>query len=175
MMTDFLDGLNDAQRQAVETVFGPVLVLAGPGTGKTHLLTARIGHILQKTDARAENILCLTFTNAAAVEMRERLFKKIGKEALKVTVNTFHGFAEMVMSDYPLKFEKLKAGRELADDLMKALAYRDAVRAKHWKYFRPVYDELANQYDVISAITNLKREHVSPAQLRELIPGERKI
>ena len=104
-MTDFLTELNEAQRIAVETVFGPVLVLAGPGTGKTHLLTARIGHILQKTDAKAENILCLTFTNAAAVEMRERLRQKIGIEANKTTICTFHGFAEMIMNEYPLKFD----------------------------------------------------------------------
>lgn len=174
-MTNFLDGLNDEQRKAVETIFGPVLVLAGPGTGKTHLLTARIGHILQQTDARAENILCLTFTNAAAVEMRERLRKKIGAEANKAEITTFHGFAEWVMNQYPLKFEKQKLGRELADDLMKALAYRDTVRSKHWKHFRPIYDELANQYDVISAISNLKREKVSPQQLRDMIPEERKI
>lgn len=174
-MTNFLDGLNEAQRKAVETVFGPVLVLAGPGTGKTHLLTARIGHILQQTDARAENILCLTFTNAAAVEMKERLRAKIGADANKAEITTFHGFAEWIMNQYPLKFETLKAGRELADDLTKALAFRDAIRSKHWKHFRPVYDELANQYDVISAISNLKREHVSPAQLLEFIPKERKL
>lgn len=174
-MTNFLDGLNPAQREAVEKLFGPVLVLAGPGTGKTHLLTARIGHILQQTDAKAENILCLTFTNAAAIEMRDRLQQKIGAEAYKMTITTFHGFAEWVMSEYPGNFEKLKAGRELADDLVKALAYRDAVRSKHWKYFRPIYDELANQYDVISAISNLKREKISPDKFRELIPEERKI
>ena len=174
-MTDFLKELNEAQRIAVETVFGPILVLAGPGTGKTHLLTARIGHILQKTDAKAENILCLTFTNAAAVEMRERLRQKIGIEANKATICTFHGFAEMVMNEYPLKFEEKKSGRELADDLVKALAYRDAIKSKHWKYFRPIYDELADQYNVISAISSLKREHIPPPQLRELIPQEREL
>ncbi len=173
-MTDLLAELNSAQRKAVETIYGPVLVLAGPGTGKTHLLTTRIGHILQQTDTRAENILCLTFTNAAAVEMRDRLFQKIGKEAHKVTICTFHGFAELMMNEYPLKFETQKAGRELADDLIKALAYRDAAKEKHWKYFRPIYDELAHQYDILSAISNLKREHISPDQLRDLIPGERK-
>ena len=174
-MTNFLNGLNDAQRKAVETIYGPVLVLAGPGTGKTHLLTARIGHILQQTDARAENILCLTFTNAAAVEMKERLRAKIGADANKAEITTFHGFAEWIMNQYPLKFETLKSGRELADDLTKALAFRDAVRSKHWKHFRPIYDELANQYDVISAISNLKREHVSPTQLLDFIPEERKL
>jgi DNA helicase II / ATP-dependent DNA helicase PcrA len=171
--TDFLEKLNAAQRKAVEQLQGPVLVLAGPGTGKTHLLTARIGHILQSTDAKAENILCLTFTNAAAIEMRERLQKKIGAEAYKVMICTFHGFSEWVMAEYPLKFETQKAGRELADDLMKALAYRDAVKTKHWKYFRPIHDELSQQKDVTAAISNLKRENCSPEKLRELIPSER--
>ncbi|MEL6276400.1 MAG: UvrD-helicase domain-containing protein [Bacteroidota bacterium] len=59
-----LDRLNTAQRAAVEQVEGPVMVLAGPGTGKTHLLAARIGNILLKTDAQAGNILCLTYTEA---------------------------------------------------------------------------------------------------------------
>ncbi len=71
--TNFLENLNPEQRLAVEKIYGPVLAVAGPGTGKTHLLTARIGHILQKTDTDPENILCLTFTNAAAIEMRNRL------------------------------------------------------------------------------------------------------
>ncbi len=174
-MTNLLQELNPAQKKAVEALFGPVLVLAGPGTGKTHLLTTRIAHILQQTDAKAENILCLTFTNAAAVEMKERLFQKIGKEALKVTICTFHSFVEHIMNEYPLRFEKQKAGREIADDLMKALAYRDAIQTKHWKHFRPVYDELMFQKDVLGAISNMKREHLSPAELRELIPKERKL
>ena len=69
----FLDTLNTAQRRAVEEVEGPVLVIAGPGTGKTHILTARIGNILLTTDARAQNVLCLTFTDAGANAMRQRL------------------------------------------------------------------------------------------------------
>lgn len=169
---NFLVGLNSQQKKVVEKVFGPVLVLAGPGTGKTHLLTARIGQILQKTDANPENIVCLTFTTAAAVEMRERLRKKIGPAAYKVWIGTFHGFAEWVMSAYPEKFETLRAGREIADDLQQALAFRDAIRSKNWEFHRPVYDELSNKYDVLSAISKLKREHVSPARLRELIPEE---
>ncbi len=63
---DLLEGLNTAQRQAVEQTEGPVLVVAGPGTGKTHVLAARIGKILLDTDARAQNVLCLTFTDACA-------------------------------------------------------------------------------------------------------------
>ena len=64
---EIIDGLNDAQRQAVETIEGPVLVVAGPGTGKTHILAARIGKILTETDTQPHNILCLTLRNRAFV------------------------------------------------------------------------------------------------------------
>ena len=62
--------LNPAQRQAVDQIEGPVLVVAGPGTGKTHILAARIGQILLSTDTAAQNILCLTFTDAGVRAMR---------------------------------------------------------------------------------------------------------
>lgn len=87
-----LDRLNPAQRAAVEKIDGPVMVLAGPGTGKTHLLAARIGNILSETDTGAHNILCLTFTEAGVKAMRERLLKFIGPEAHRIGIYTFHGF-----------------------------------------------------------------------------------
>lgn len=96
--------LNDRQREAVETLDGPVLVIAGPGTGKTQLLSMRVANILKKTDTEARNILCLTFTNKAAVNMRERLNKLTGGEARDATIKTFHAFAADIMNSYPEKF-----------------------------------------------------------------------
>jgi len=93
--------LNDAQKQAVEAVNGPVLVIAGPGTGKTQLLSMRVANILRVTDADASNILCLTFTNKAATNMRDRLMRLVGPESNKVTVKTFHGFAAELMANNP--------------------------------------------------------------------------
>lgn len=89
--------LNEAQKQAVETIDGPVLVIAGPGTGKTQILAARIGNILLKTDARPENILCLTYTDAGTVAMRKRLLQFIGTDAYKVGIYTFHAFCNEVI------------------------------------------------------------------------------
>ena len=86
----FLDTLNAAQRRAVEQTEGPVLVVAGPGTGKTHVLTARIGKILLDTDARSQNVLCLTFTDAGAHAMRQRLLERIGPEAHRVAISRPH-------------------------------------------------------------------------------------
>src|ERR1700722_6972400 len=90
--------LNAAQRQAVEAIDGPVLVVAGPGTGKTQLLGMRVANILKKTDTDASSILCLTFTNKAADNMRRRLQQIIGDESTGVQVKTFHGLAADLMN-----------------------------------------------------------------------------
>lgn len=74
------DKLNDKQRQAVDTIDGPVMVIAGPGTGKTELLSIRVASNLKQTDTLPENILCLTFTESGATAMRERLTGIIGKK-----------------------------------------------------------------------------------------------
>lgn len=84
--------LNAAQKQAVDHIDGPVLVVAGPGTGKTELLSMRAANILRQTDTLPENILCLTFTESGAVAMRERLSQIIGKDAYRVAIHTFHSF-----------------------------------------------------------------------------------
>ncbi len=96
---EIIDGLNDAQRKAVETIEGPVLVVAGPGTGKTHILAARIGKILTETDAQPHNILCLTFTESGVRSMRNRLIKFIGPEAHRVHIHTFHSFSNRVIRE----------------------------------------------------------------------------
>jgi len=99
--------LNAGQKMAVDEIDGPVLVVAGPGTGKTEILTLRIGNILQKTDARPENILALTFTDAAASNMRKRLATLIGSPAYRVAIETFHSFCNNVIQNYPEYFEKI--------------------------------------------------------------------
>ncbi len=89
--------LNDAQRRAVDHIEGPVLVVAGPGTGKTQILAVRIGKILAETDAMPENILCLTYTDAGTVAMRKRLLDFIGADAHRVHIHTFHAFCNDVI------------------------------------------------------------------------------
>ncbi|PHN03675.1 ATP-dependent helicase [Flavilitoribacter nigricans] len=94
-----LERLNPEQRQAVEQLEGPVLVIAGPGTGKTHILSARIGRILLETDTQAQNILCLTFTDAGVKAMRQRLLDLIGPEAHRVHIFTFHSFCNNIIQE----------------------------------------------------------------------------
>ena len=102
-----LDRLNPEQRSAVDQIEGPVLVVAGPGTGKTQILAARIGKILRETDANAHEILCLTYTDAGAVAMRKRLFEFIGPDAYRVNIYTFHAFCNEVIQENLDYFGKL--------------------------------------------------------------------
>ena len=110
-----LADLNDAQRYAVENIHGPMMVLAGPGTGKTHMLAARIGNILLHEQVEPRNILCLTFTNAGVKAMRDRLVKFIGAAGSRVAVHTFHDFARDVIEEFPALFDSL--AWEPMDDL----------------------------------------------------------
>ena len=98
--------LNPQQRIAVDTIEGPVMVIAGPGTGKTQILASRIGKILLNTDASPENILCLTYTDAGVVAMRKRLLQFIGPDAYKVNIYTFHAFCNDIIQDNLTLFEK---------------------------------------------------------------------
>ena len=92
--------LNDQQRAAVDHIDGPLLVIAGPGTGKTQLLSVRVANILKQTDATPDNILCLTFTEAAASNMRHRLLDFIGPDAYKVQIHTYHSFGSYLLQEH---------------------------------------------------------------------------
>ncbi|HLP38695.1 UvrD-helicase domain-containing protein, partial [Lacibacter sp.] len=98
--------LNEKQKLAVDHIEGPVMVIAGPGTGKTQILASRIGKILLETDALPQNILCLTYTDAGVVAMRKRLLKFIGPDAYKVNIYTYHAFCNDVIQENLSQFEK---------------------------------------------------------------------
>lgn len=91
---------NKLQKQAIEYLSGPLLVIAGPGTGKTQLLSKKVEYILEKTDANPENILCLTFTESGAQNMRERLFSMVGRAAAKVQIHTYHALGSDILAEY---------------------------------------------------------------------------
>lgn len=117
--------LNKEQKKAVDTVEGPVMVIAGPGTGKTHVLTLRIANILKEAPGtNAENILVLTFTDSAARTVSRRLAGLVGEDvARKVAVYTFHSFAEHVMKNYPGAFPEY-TDRRLMGELEQILLWR---------------------------------------------------
>lgn len=161
--------LNEQQRRAVDAIDGPVMVIAGPGTGKTQILAARIGKILLDTDALPENILCLTYTDAGTIAMRRRLQQFIGADAYKVSINTFHAFCNDVIQDNLNLFEKtsLDAVSELETiELFKQLI--DAFPKNHplKRYRGDVYFEINNLRNLFSS---MKREGWAPVFINQKI------
>lgn len=169
------DKLNKAQKEAVDAIEGPVMVVAGPGTGKTKVLTLRMANILAKTDTEPESVLALTYTNNAAAEMRRRLAELIGPPAYRMTITTFHGLCEQVIRDYEERFPQF-AGKRIADAA-------DRRRIMEELFSRVPYLKLLAGYDddpyyvgpALRAIEALKREGVGPDRLIALNDAERAV
>src|SRR5689334_24118125 len=133
----YLDGLNPEQREAVETLDGPVLVLAGAGTGKTRVLTTRIAHILSQGRARPHEILSVTFTNKAAREMKMRLGQMLGQAVEGMPwLGTFHSIAGRILRIHA-ELVQLKSNFTVLDvddqvRLLKQLLQAENIDDKRW-------------------------------------------
>lgn len=163
--------LNKAQKEAVDSLDGPVMVVAGPGTGKTQILALRIGNILLKTDIKADGILCLTFTNSAVKAMRERLHKYIGSEASKVKVSTFHSFGMEILDKY-YNVLGLDEKPELMDEKDAIVLYDEVLQKPDWEYIRPRSDTSRYFKDLKTLTSFLKRERITPKNFENEIKKE---
>ncbi len=158
--TTAYQGLNSAQKRAVDTTEGPVMVVAGPGTGKTQVLALRIAHILEETDTPANGILCLTFTRSGVTAMRERLAKYIGARSREVVISTFHSFAmDLVEKHYELL--DFEGPPELLTEQEAVALIDELLHERAWKYLRPRGDAAKYFGDLKSLMSLLKRERLS--------------
>lgn len=158
-------GLNTKQKEAVEYLDGPLLVLAGPGTGKTQLLSEKVAYILKNTDTNPENILCLTFTETGASNMRERLKSIIGKDGLKVNIGTYHAFGTDILTQYKNYAEDYDRKLDSAiDEVMQFKIVRDIQNKL------PGRDILRgdNVKDIISVISSAKSAGLSANDLQKI-------
>lgn len=164
-----LNLLNEKQREAVDSVEGPVIVVAGPGTGKTKILTTRIANILKETDTNPENILALTYTTAGVVSMRQKLLEVIGDRAYRVNIFTFHAFCEHIIKEFNFYFERLENFRVI-EDLERVRVVEDIIGENKFKHLVSFQDEFYFLNKIISAILAIKKEGLSPQTFTGLLP-----
>jgi DNA helicase-2/ATP-dependent DNA helicase PcrA len=160
--------LNPAQKEAVETIEGPVMVIAGPGTGKTQIIAERIANILKKTDAEPVAILALTFTESGAKAMKERLITTIGEAAYYVNISTFHAFCSSVIQERPDRFSSAAAAEPLAD-LERVGIFEEILKKGGFNYLKPANSPFFYTPYLIKAIQALKREGVDPEKFKEIL------
>lgn len=165
------NNLNDAQRQAVEAIEGAVMVIAGPGTGKTQILTLRIANILLKTDINPENILALTFTESGVYAMRERLVEIIGTPGYRVEINTFHGFCNDLIKNNPEDFPQFISFNN-ADDLEQIQIIEEIINNRKLTFLKPFGDPLYYVKPALAAIGELKKEGISIEKFESALKSE---
>ncbi len=165
----YLDGLNPEQRAAVETVEGPVLVLAGAGTGKTRVLTTRLAHILATGRAKPWELLAVTFTNKAAREMRERIAAQIGpaSEGLR-WLGTFHAIAAQILRRHA-ELVGLRSSFTILDTddqerLLKQLIEAENLDSKRWtaRHLAGLIDQWKNRGWVPAKVPASEGDHFAP-------------
>jgi len=166
---EFYNKLNSAQKEAVDFIDGPMLVLAGPGTGKTELLGVRAANIIRKKKAGPENLLILTYTNAAAKAMKQRLVKMLGRNGYNVEAGTFHSFANSVIlaSDEAVNyiqdriqitdFEKVRLMEYILDNT-------DGIDA-----IRPFKAPYVYRSQIDKRISELKKEGITPKEFEAYV------
>jgi DNA helicase-2/ATP-dependent DNA helicase PcrA len=166
VFTEQYSRLNKAQKDAVDSIEGPVMVIAGPGTGKTTILTLRIANILKSTDTPAHGILAITYTDAGVKAMRTKLQHVIGDRAHEVGIFTFHGLANAIIAEYPDHFLHI-SDMKLMTDIEQETLIRSIISESTYSDLRPAGRPDAYVSGIIRAIDDAKREALTPVAVKE--------
>lgn len=168
--------LNDRQKQVVDEIYWPIMVVAWPGTGKTQIIALRTANIILKSAIAPENILITTFTEAWVVAIKNRLVKFIWTEAYKVKVSTIHSFAQDVITSFPEKFSSEKAGNTIDDiESLEVLTYiidKNIKNGSIEQLFTP-FDRYMYLRDIKDRIGKLKWEWINPNRFDKIIANQR--
>lgn len=160
MADKFVIKPNEKQQEAIDILKGQVMLLAGPGTGKTFTVINRIEKMLSD-GVDPSSILCLTFSDAAASEMRQRLIKKMGVKASSVDIYTYHSFCNDIIKEYPSQFE-MNGDVRLITDTEKITLMKECIDDAKLEYFVPARaDKYFNTKNFISYVEKLKTKRIS--------------
>jgi len=165
-MDNLLKGLNTEQKKAVVHSHGPLLIIAGAGTGKTKVITQRIAYLISSKLAKPEEILAVTFTEKAANEMEERVDLLIPYSYSFVEISTFNSFGERVLRNYGHEFG-IFLDFKLLDDVEQAIFFREHLFHLPLKYYRPLSSPTKHIQELLSAIKRLKQEDITPEEYLE--------
>ena len=168
--------LNANQRQAVDYIHGSLLVIAGPGTGKTELLSMRTAQILRQTDTLPDSILCLTFTESGAANMRQRLRQIIGEDAYKIAIHTFHSFGTEIINQHRQYFFR-GADSQPADELTQHQIVTEILEGLDWRNPLSVKNngEFVYTSELIRVISEFKQSGLTPAELRAITADNQRV
>jgi len=170
-MADLLHDLNEEQITAVTHTGGPLLIVAGAGTGKTSVITARIAWLIAEKKAKPEEILALTFTEKAAAEMQERADALIGYDAVNVTISTFHSFCQRLLERYGLEIGLPNQFR-LQKESDAWLLVREHLDEFNFDYFRPLGNPTKFIKALIRHFSRAKDEFITPEEYLSYADGE---
>lgn len=160
---DVLAGLNPAQKEAVTHKGGPLLIIAGAGTGKTSVITRRIAYLIEQKIAKPSEILALTFTEKAAAEMEERVDQLVPYGYTDIQISTFHAFGDQLLRDYAIDLG-LPANFKVLTGVEQAIFMRQNIYAFELEYFRPVANPLSHIEALLSHFSRLKDELITPGE-----------
>ncbi len=158
-----LDGLNPAQREAVTHDAGPLLIIAGAGTGKTTVITRRIAWLVAQKKARPEEILALTFTDKAAAEMEERVDQLVPYGYADVEIATFHAFGDRLLREHALELG-LQPDFRVLNRAEQVIFFRDRLFQFPLERYRPLGDPTRHIQAMITLISRMKDEDIPPEE-----------
>lgn len=162
-MEQLLKNLNPDQKKAVTYGDGPLIIIAGAGTGKTKAITQRIAYLISSKKAKPEEILAVTFTEKAANEMEERVDILIPYSYSFVEISTFNSFGERVLRDYGIEIG-YPPDFKLLDDVEQAIFLREHLFEFPLDYYRPLSSPTRYIQDILLAIKRLKQEDIRPEE-----------
>jgi len=165
-MAQFLKNLNPDQEEAVTHGSGPLIIIAGAGTGKTKAITHRIAYLISSKKAKPEDILAVTFTEKAASEMEERVDILIPYSYSFVEISTFNSFGERVLRDYGIDIG-YPPDFKLLDEVEQAIFLREHLFEFPLDYYRPLSSPTRYIQDILSVIKRLKQEDIKPQEFKE--------